>query len=52
MKQILVLTACMVIFISPFSFKMKLPFSETSVSYRADLAGMTEEDFIFISSVT
>lgn len=51
MKTIAFLTACIVIATNVLTVKAPIPFEATTLEERAAMAQMTEEEFIFISSV-
>lgn len=52
MKAIAVLTAIIVVFTHNLPCKREIPFESWSIERRAEEAGMTVDDFVFISSVT
>lgn len=51
-KQFAFLVALATMFGSTLSFKLEQPFEAVSLEDRAELAGMTTEEFVLISSVT
>lgn len=50
-RKLALLVAVTTLFSSTFSFKLEQPFEAVSLEDRAELAGMTAEEFVLISSV-